>query len=364
MFVPTLEWGGAEHILLTLAEGFLKQGHAVDLVVVRAAGGLLPSVPAGVRLIELGTRHVISSVPALVRYLRREQPLALLSTLNRANAVAVLATRLARRQTRVVIRQACNPQYSGSFKYGSVATAMLDRAIIRCVYPLADAVIAVSSGVADDLSQRMHAHRTAIDVVPNPVVTSELLNLAGLPLDHEWFAEAAPPVVLGTGRLTAVKQFDVLIKAFACVRQNHDARLIILGEGDERPRLEALVRELRLDHDVSLPGFVQNPFAFMAKASVFVLSSAFEGLPGALIQALACGTNVVATDCHSGPREILQGGRFGKLVPVADVPALADAISSALRAPRIGGNATEAWLPYTVSVGDDANLQVLRRVNG
>jgi glycosyltransferase involved in cell wall biosynthesis len=361
MFVPTLESGGAEHILLTLADGFLKQGYAVDLVVVRAAGGLLPSVPRGVRLIELGTRHVISSVPALVRYLRREQPSALLSTLNRANAVAVLATRLARLQTRVVIRQASNPQYSGSFKYVSVATAMLDRAIIRCVYPLADGVIAVSRGVADDLSLRMRVRRTTIDVVPNPVVTSELLNLAGLPLDHEWFADGAPPVILGTGRLTPVKQFDVLIRAFAVVRQSHDARLIILGEGDERPRLESLVRELELERVVSLPGFVQNPFVFMARSRVFVLSSAFEGLPGALIQALACGTNVVATDCHSGPHEILHGGRFGRLVPVANVPALADAISSALCAPRIGGAATEAWLPYTDSVGIDAYLRVLER---
>jgi glycosyltransferase involved in cell wall biosynthesis len=222
----------------------------------------------------------------------------------------------------------------------------------------------VSSGVADDLARRAWITRTRIHVVPNPIISPDLLRLARSAVDHEWFATAALPLVLGAGRLTPQKRFDDLIRAFARVRQSHDARLMILGEGEERARLQALIRQLQLEHVVALPGFVENPLACMSRAKVFVLSSAWEGLPGALIQALACGTAVVATDCDSGPREILQGGRLGRLVPVGDVTALGEAICAALREPSQPA-AGEAYLPYTESAGVDAYLRILRgRLDG
>jgi glycosyltransferase involved in cell wall biosynthesis len=356
LFVPRLVAGGAEHVMLALAGGFVRRRHAVDLVVVRSEGVLLPRVPEGVRLIELGTRRVVESVPALTRYLRRERPTALLSTLNTANAVAVTAAKLARVGTRVVIRQA--DHFSRSLAEGQDVFAQLLRPLVRFSYPRADAVIAVSNGVADDLATRLHIPRARIHVVPNPIITPDLLDLARRPLDHPWFAAGAEPVILGTGRLTWQKRFDLLIRAFGRVRHRVDCRLLILGEGEERPRLEALVRELRLGEVVLLPGFVENPIAYMARSKVFVLSSAWEGLPGALIQALACGTAVVATDCDSGPREILQSGRLGFLVPVGDAVALADAIVAAVVKQRLG-EASEACLPYTESASLGEYLRIL-----
>ena len=353
MFVPTLVGGGAERVMLTLAHGFLGRGHAVDVVMVKAEGALVTRIPPGARVIELGTRRVILSVPALARYLRREQPVALLSTLDTANVVAVVAARIARQSTRVAIRQANH--LSRSLERASVP---LLSALVRWSYPHADAVIAVSSGVAEDLAERLGLRRARIHVVPNPIVTRELVHQAGRPLDHAWFAADAPPVVLGVGRLTEQKRFDVLIQAFALARARCEARLMILGEGEELPRLQGLIRELRLEEVVSLQGFVDNPFPYMARSRVFVLSSDWEGLPGALIQALACGTPIVATDCDSGPREILQEGRLGRLVPVGDVAALADAISTAVREPRMPLE-TDACLPYTESAAVETYLRIL-----
>jgi glycosyltransferase involved in cell wall biosynthesis len=205
--------------------------------------------------------------------------------------------------------------------------------LARTFYPWADAVVAVSEGVASDLILTGGLPRERVHVLPNPIVTPELLGLAGADLDHPWFGPTSPPVVLAVGRLTPQKDFQTLIRAFHGLR-NRSARLMILGEGSERPRLEALVASLGLTSEVDLPGFVSNPFVYMARAAAFVLSSAWEGMPGVLIQALACGASVVATDCRSGPREVLENGRLGRLVPVGDFRAMAEAIDKTLAEPR------------------------------
>ena len=357
LLLPTLAGGGAESVMLTLADGFLQRGYAVDLVVVAAKGSFSGSVPPGVRLVELGSGRVVYSVFRLVRYLRRERPVAILSTLNTANAVAVLARWLSRQSTRVVIRQALH--LSRELENASRPSAFLERVLVRWLYPRADAIVAVSKGVAQDLLNRRYLRRTSVEVVPNPIVTRQLRQLANEPVGDDWFACGAAPVVLGVGRLDRQKRFDVLIRAFAQVRKRIDARLLILGEGDERAALQTLVGELGLSGVARLPGFVGNPFSVMARSSVFVLSSAYEGLPGVLIQALACGTAVVATDCDSGPREILQGGRFGRLVPVDDVAAMADAIWATLADPN-RSRATEAFLPYTESASVHAYVRLLQ----
>src|SRR5262249_37227290 len=150
------------------------------------------------------------------------------------------------------------------------------------------------------------------------------------PLSHPWFAPGSLPVILGVGRLTWQKDFPTLIKAFALVRSRQPARLLILGEGEKRLELETIVKELGLAADVCLPGYVDNPFAYMHRCSAFVLSSASEGLPNSLIEAMACGAPVISTDCASGTAEILENGRYGPLVPVGDVEAMATAISATL----------------------------------
>jgi glycosyltransferase involved in cell wall biosynthesis len=203
--------------------------------------------------------------------------------------------------------------------------------LARWLYPQAHRVVAVSHGVATDILHLYQLPTAKVAVIYNPVVTPELIARSWEAVEHPWLAAGEPPIILGVGRLTAQKDFATLIRAFARVRQHDEARLIILGEGEHRPILEQLIGELGLQAWVALPGFVENPYAWMRRAAVFVLSSRWEGLPTVLIEAMACGTPVVATDCPSGPREILEGGKWGKLVPVGDAVGLAEAICQTLK---------------------------------
>lgn len=331
LFLPSLHGGGAERVMLTLAKGFAERGLSVDLVLARAEGPYLAEVPSSVHLVDLKAPRVLLALPSLVSYLRRERPRALISALDHANVLALWARALARVPVRVVV--SVHNTLSLATSHAQNLRARWIPLCIRLFYPWADAVVAVSQGVAEDLIRLTGLPREKIEIIYNPVVTPELLAKAQEPLDHPWFAPGEPPVILGVGRLTEQKDFPTLIRAFALVRAQRPVRLMILGEGKDRPKLEALVRELGLQDDVALPGFVPNPFAYMVRAAVFVLSSRWEGLPTVLIEALACGTPVVSTDCPSGPREILEDGKWGRLVPVGDVDALADAIRMTLDAP-------------------------------
>ncbi len=201
---------------------------------------------------------------------------------------------------------------------------------MRLAYRHADGVIGVSGGVADTLAQITHLPRARITVLHNPVVVPGFAEDAAAPLDHPWFEPGQPPVVLGVGSLTRQKDFATLLRAFAMVRGKRSARLVILGEGEDRATLESLAAELGVKGDVALPGWVANPYAWMARAGVFVLSSQWEGFGLVLAEALACGTPVVSTDCPSGPAEILEGGRHGRLVPMQDSAAMAAAILDTL----------------------------------
>ena len=355
VFLPALVGGGAERVLLVLAGGFAARGIPVDLVVPHTAGEYLDEVPPAVRLVDLGASGALTGLPELARYLRRERPAAVLATLTHANIVALLARALARVPTRIIVREANTLSVAARGSTG-LRDRLLPR-LVRWFYPLADTIVAVSEGVARDLGRTagIPAHR--IQLLHNPVVTDDLAARAAEPLDDPWFAAGAPPVVLGVGRLERQKDFATLIRAFARVRAGRAARLVVLGEGRERAQLEALIRQLGLEGDVRLPGFVANPFAYMARAGVFVLSSAWEGMPGALIQALACGAPVVSTDCESGPREIL-GTRHGRLVAVGDTEAMAEAIGASLDGPRCPADAA-VLRPFTVDVAVERYLRLL-----
>jgi glycosyltransferase involved in cell wall biosynthesis len=356
LFMPTLGGGGAERVLLTLAQVFIRRGMAVDLVLSRAAGAYASDIPEGVRVIDLGCRRVLTSLPRLVRYLRSERPAVLLTTMSHANVVGLWARRLAGVPTRVVVREANTLSVSTDQGKGRNRFMPL---LVRRYYPWADGIIAVSNGVAEDLLELTGLPRSKVRVLPNPVVTPELAVRAAEPLDDPWFGDGAPPVILGVGRLDPQKDFPTLMRAFAAVRSKREARLLILGEGKERSHLESLARELGIAADVRLPGFVSNPFSYMARAAVFVLSSAWEGMPGVLIQAMACGAPIVATDCESGPREALAGGKFGRLVPVGDQGALAAAILATIDAPRPSLPA-EALEPYTHEGAAERYLHLIR----
>ncbi len=343
IFLPGLYGGGAERTMLNLAQGVAERDYAVDLVLARAEGPLLAEVPESVRVVDLRASRVLLSLPALVHYLRRKRPHSMLSVMHYANIVALWARRLAGVPTRVVV--SARNTLSRSAQHASNWRGRLMPHLIKHFYPWADGIVAVSKGVADDLAQVTAIPREHIQVIYNPVVTPKLQEKAQAPLEHPWFAPSEPQVLLAVGRLTAQKDFPTLIHAFAKVRQAHLARLLILGEGEDRSALEGLVRQLGLEQDVSLPGWVENPYPHMVQASLFVLSSRWEGLPGVLIEALYCGVHLIATDCPSGPREILRNGQYGQLVPVGDVGALALAIETALagKMPRVP---RESWRPF------------------
>ena len=207
------------------------------------------------------------------------------------------------------------------------------RKLYSILFPKADHIVAVSDGVVDNLAAMLKIPRENMSRIYNPVVTSEIPKLARVDPEHPWMSDGGPPVILSVGRLARVKDFPTLLRAFREITRRRSVRLIILGEGSWRRRLEHMVRRLGLEAIVSMPGWISNPYAFMSRASVLVLSSKREGLGNVLIEAMACGCPCVSTNCPSGPSEILENGRFGPLVPVGSESALANAIERVLDFP-------------------------------
>lgn len=328
IYLPSLRGGGAERVMVILANALAEYGYTVQLVVARAEGPYLRDVSDGVDIIDFGCSRIITSLPPLIHYLRTEKPDALLSALSHVNICALLARSFARVKTRIIISE--RNTLTAANKPKALSRQSLVRHLMRRVYRRADAIVGVSRGVSDDLANFLRLPFGQITTIYNPVVTTSLIEQAKAPLEHAWVAPDSPPIILGVGRLTRQKDFKTLIRAFARVRVNHRCRLVILGEGELYSELQALAGELGVEKDLMLFGFTDNPFSWMSRARVFVLSSAWEGLPGALIQAMACGAPVVSTDCPSGPSEILENGRWGRLTPVGDEVSLATAISATL----------------------------------
>jgi glycosyltransferase involved in cell wall biosynthesis len=356
LFLPQLAGGGAERSILNLAEAILDRGIAVDLVVAHPGGELVSRVPAGVRLVSLNASSTAAGIPKLTRYLKTERPDTIMSALDHANIAAQIAVRLSGSRARSVI--SIRNTFSAESALRKSLKRRIEAVLAKRLYPGADAILSVSDGAAEDVARFLGIPRERITVTHNPVVSDHLFRQAAEPVDHPWFVPGAPPVILAAGRLSDQKDYPTLIRAFAAARRNSGARLVILGDGERRADLEALIHSLGLHGDVLLPGFVHNPYAYMAKAFVFVLSSRHEGLPGVLIQALACGCPVIATDCPSGPREILEGGRFGALVPVGDEAALSSALRASLLAPRQTPS-PESWAPFTFERSTQRYLDML-----
>jgi glycosyltransferase involved in cell wall biosynthesis len=323
-FLPSLEGGGAERVIVNLAREFSAKKIIVDLVLAKAEGPYLSEVPKEVRVIDLNSSRVLKSLPKLISYLKKERPGALVSSLNHANIVAILAGKLARTDTKIIVRE--DNTLSLSFANSSSLKARIILFLVRIFYRWADLIIAVSEGVKDDLVNFAKLSPDKIKVIYNPVITPELFQKVKEPVSHKWFGLKELPVILGAGRLTKQKDFPTLIKAFSLVYQELDARLVILGEGEERQNIEKLAKDLGVSEYLWMPGFIDNPYKFMSKASVFVLSSIYEGFANVLAEALACGVPIVSTDCENGPREILEDGKYGKLVPVGDYLAVSEAI--------------------------------------
>ncbi|HSF61932.1 MAG TPA: glycosyltransferase [Gaiellaceae bacterium] len=355
IFAPSMAGGGAERGAVKLAEGLVRRGFDVDLVLATAEGPRLGEIPSEVRVVDLGGRRVLGSLPRLTRYLRREKPRGLASVLDHANVVALWARKLAGYSGRVVVIE--QNTLSEAARNGKSRRDRMMPRLARRFYPWADYVVGVSEGVSEDLAQFVSLPAEKLRVIPNPIVAPEIEELARAPVDHAWI-DGSAPVLVAAGRLRAQKDFPTLLRAFSLVRAKRPVRLLILGEGPERERLETLTRELELTSDVSLPGATTNPYAYMARATAFVLSSRWEGLPTVLIEAMSCGAPVVATDCPSGPREILADGRYGALVPVGDVQALAAAMEDALDG-KLAPPPVESWRRYSIDAVVDEYIPLL-----
>ncbi|MCI0645009.1 MAG: glycosyltransferase [Chloroflexi bacterium] len=314
---------------LTLLRALDRQRFDLNLILIKRAGEFLEDVPAGVPVYSLNAASLWTAWFPLAGLLRRHRPDVFFSTSGGANIPAVIAHKLAGRRGRLVLSER-NTIYHGGLNSKRRLVIWLKKALYR----QADQLTAVSQGVRDDLVDKLGLKPEGIQVVYNPVVDEQLGWLAQEPVDHPWFHEDKP-VILAAGRLVAQKDFQSLIRAFARIRRARPARLFILGEGPLRAELLALADSLGVVGDMCLAGFDKNPFKYMARCTVFVLSSLHEGLPGVLIQAMACGAAVVATDCPFGPAEIIsRPGEDGLLAPVGDAPALAEKIAWLLDHPE------------------------------
>ncbi|MCT2347455.1 glycosyltransferase [Niallia taxi] len=327
IFLPSLSGGGAEKMMVNIAKGFSENGIHVDLVLGNAKGPYMSMVPKEVSIVDLKSTRLLLSLSKLARYLKNEKPQSLLVTLESSSVIALLAKIMSRVSTKLVVRIPNN--MSQQMKNAKNAKHKIILRLATILYKKADGIIAISEGVAKDTAKVTGIPIEKIEVIYNPVVTDELIIKSMEQVNHTWF-NSEVPTIIGVGRLSKQKDFPILIEAFSKVIQKRDARLVIIGEGEEQESLNKLVKDLEITKFVDFIGFVDNPYKFMEKSSLFVLSSAWEGFGNVIVEAMACGTPIVSTDCKSGPSEILDNGNFGKLVPVGDSERMASAIIESL----------------------------------
>jgi glycosyltransferase involved in cell wall biosynthesis len=359
VYVPHLRTGGGEISMLRLAEGFVKAGLAVDLVVHSQTTCELP-VPTGVHLINLECSGTLTGIWRLASLLRQYQPQWLLSAFPHTNIAAVAAVALSRTRTRCVLSEhaplSLQIVQQGNWRYRVLPP------LVRWAYRRAGAVVAVSRGVRDDLLALTGPH-CVVQVINNPVLAVDFESDMMQTPTQAWLNDPKLQVILSVCRLSEEKDLPTVLHAFAQVHaQRPRARLILAGEGPERPHLEELVRQLGLSEWVRLPGRTNQALAWMRCATVFVLASRFEGFGNVLIEALACGTPVVSTDCPVGPRELLEDGRWGKLVPVGNARAMAEALRATLDSPEQPRGAREAARQYTQTDACAAYMQLFDRL--
>jgi glycosyltransferase involved in cell wall biosynthesis len=347
IYLPAVTAGGAERVMVNLARGLSERGYHVELVVGNLEGGFKKEVESSLPVVNLRVPNppvvgAFGALPALYRYLEEENPRIVVSAMNHINVVVLLAMKLSSATSDVIITEHNDPVVLSEH-------SMKNRVVYRLAsieYPWADDIVAVSEGVAANLSGVVGISEADIDVIYNPVVTDELLEKAGEAPDHEWFEDEIP-VVLTVGRLSKQKNQELLLESFARLREETDARLILVGQGERERRLTRLTTRLGIDDSVEIINWVDNPYAYMAHADVFVLTSLWEGLPTVLIEALACRCPVVSADCPSGPREILRDGQYGELVGSYSPDDFCSAILRALEHPPSGDRMVERARDFT-----------------
>lgn len=341
LFAPNLNGGGAERIISILATYFSEKGFSVDLLLAKATGPYLEDIPKSVNIINFNCKKVSFSLVKLISYLNKKKPDILFSSQMHSSTIALWAVRISGVATKVIIRQPTmlRPTYESK----SLNDKFREKLLLWSAKKWGYKIIVTSQAMADEFIAMSNISPDKLSIIYNPLPIKKIKNKSKEPLEHPWFQKGQPPVILATGRLVKVKDFQTLIKAFAITKEKFDARLIILGEGPLRSELEQLINNLNIKSYVEMPGFAENPFQYMKHSKVFVMSSLWEGFPNGMIEAMACGTNIVATHCDGGTGEILEHGKWGELVPVQNPQKMAEAINKA------------------IMKNDDTNLEVVNK---
>ena len=367
-WLENLETGGVQRVVSILARSFVETGLRTQILTCSNSGALRTTLPPEVEVIELprsnpfiarlvAFRACLTRFPAVFRYvlmirdgsktlaylpglisqLRDDPPAAFFAATPYMNMEAVIARSLSGRSFRLVISE--RSHFSSGKPRKRRRARRLFRAM-RSTYSAADAIVAVSEGVAEDLNLSIGIPRDRITTVHNPTITPDFAERVAESIDDAWFSDPHVPILLAVGRISGQKDYDTLLRAFAIASKERELRLAIIGDqaskgskSSRTERLRRLAKELKIDENLRFLGVKTNPVRFMARSSLLVLSSRWEGLPNVLLEALACGTPIVSTDCPNGPREILAGGTYGRLVPVGDPKSLAAAILQTLQSP-------------------------------
>lgn len=333
IFLPSYSPIGVVHAMSRLGMGLRAKGFAAELVVIAVPVARPYTTPYDIPTVHLESKYPTTAVDLVKGYLMERKPDAIIAATAPAALAALRGREICRMQTPLVVSlhsqlsKLLLPEFRGN------SEQLIHE--IKTAFLRADAVTTVSSGVADNISQLIGLQREKIRVIYNGIDIAESLRRASKPARHHWFDNdtQGPPVVMGVGRLTAEKNFPLLLQAVSSIRRTREARLIILGNGPQYQELLQLATHLGLGDDFSLPGYVEDVLPFIRRANVVALSSNFEGLPNVILESLAVGTPVVSTDCPSGPDELLENGVFGELVPVGDAAALSNAILRTLARP-------------------------------
>lgn len=364
VFSPTLRAGGSEHVLGMLVRRLCERHCSVERVIAhreRASSSEEECTEDGAVIRGLGASRMLGAVVPLARYLRQQRPRCLLSSLTYANILVIASAMFSRAGIPVIVREATTVT-----SYARISRSARNRllpALVRRFYRHADRIIAVSEGVRDDLVDNLGVPAEKVRVIYNPVEAARLRGLADREVGHAWFRDRDCPLIVSVARLDESKDFDGLIAAVRLVNQQRPVRFVVIGDGPERRRIESLAAAHGVTDVLWLAGHQENPYQFLARADVFLHPSKVEGLPNAVLEALALGRPIVSSDCRSGPAEILMGGRYGRLVPVGDAKAMARAILDSLAAGPNRSADASALARFDADRIVDAYLDVVSEVS-
>lgn len=345
IFIPSLNAGGGEKVTVNLANGLLRYCKYIDIITMNSDGPNRSIIDKRIHLFDMHIDNMKYSMLPLRKYINDRKPLVFISVLDYANIASLIATfgMYDKPHQYLISHQtiSSNPNNKSSL------TSIFLLYLLPILYPWSTGIISVSKGSALDLSFQTGIKLNRIKILPNPVVTDDMLNMSKLPVYHNWIINKQYPVLLSVGSLISLKCHDILIKAFAIVSKYRKAKLLILGDGPEKNALIKLARDLNVYNNIQFLGYVSNPYNYMAATDAFILSSKSEALPTVLIEALACGSSIVSTDCKYGPREILSYGKYGYLVPINDPYSLAKSILLVLSKPHSKAP-KESWSKYYI----------------